>query len=181
MALSYNSLAPPSLIKNGVLLIRRADVPRRLTDYQGTAHRFHANVISALEHPSNPLYSTLGSGSVLEYIGIAKEFRNKWKDVESRPDEAFQGHDRVEEKWDPRKVKRYAQVMQDLKLEELLGSVLSGLEEAWRLAEAEIARSENLLGVQGKRAIADATDLDMQDAPFESVTEQTGLDYEMEF
>ena len=39
--------------------------------FHGSAHRFHANVISALEHPSNPLYSTLGSGPVLAYVGIA--------------------------------------------------------------------------------------------------------------
>ncbi|KAJ9610044.1 hypothetical protein H2200_006374 [Cladophialophora chaetospira] len=148
--------------------------------FHGSAHRFHANVIAALEHPSNPLHALLGTGPVREYIGIAKEFRNKWKDVESRPEESFRGQERVEEEWDPGKTRRYEKVLQDLKLDELLGSVLSGLEEAGRMAEGEIERLQSLLGSQGKRALNDS-DFDMQDAPFETMVEQGGVDYEMEF
>ena len=148
--------------------------------FHGSAHRFHANVLLALEHPSNPLYNILGTGPVREYIGVAKEFRNKWKDVESHSEEAFKGHDRAEEEWDPSKMKRYEEVLRDLKLEELLGSVLSGLEEAGRSAEREIQRLEGLLGDQGKTALGDA-DFDMQDAPFEVMGEQGAFDADMEF
>ena len=148
--------------------------------FHGSTHRFHANVISALEHPSNPLHSVLGMGTVRQYLAIAKEFRNKWKDVESRPEESFRGQERAEEEWDPKKTKRYEEVLRDLKLEELLGSVLSGLEEAGRRAEAEIERLKGLLGEQGKRDVADM-DFDMEDAPFEAMAEQGLLGSEMEF
>ncbi len=148
--------------------------------FHGATHRFHANVIAALDHPSNPLHSLLGIGPVREYIGIAKEFRNKWKDVDTRPEESFKGQERLEEEWDPNKTRRYEKVLQDLKLEELLGSVLSGLEEAGEMAEGEVGRLEGLLGNQGKSALKDA-DFNMEDAPFEAMAEQEGLDYEMEF
>ncbi|KIW66815.1 hypothetical protein PV04_06109 [Phialophora macrospora] len=148
--------------------------------FHGSAHRFHANVLAALEHPSNPLHTALGTGPVREYIGIAKEFRNKWKDVESRPEESFSGHERAEEEWDPGKMKKYEKVLRDLKLEELLGSVLRGLEEAGRLAEGEVERLEGLLDSRGRSAISDI-DLDMQDAPFEIMPEQGRFDHEMEF
>lgn len=147
--------------------------------FHGSAHRFHANVLAALEHPSNPLYPILGSGPVREYIGIAKEFRNKWKDVESRPEESFKGQERAEEEWDRGKMKRYEKVLRDLKLEELLGSVLSGLEAAGRSAQMEIERLEGLLGPQTKTS-AGIADLDMQDAPFEIMADGTTLDDEME-
>jgi hypothetical protein len=45
-------------------------------------HRFHANVLQALDRPSSPLHTTLGTGDVRYYLGIAKELRNRWKDAE---------------------------------------------------------------------------------------------------
>jgi hypothetical protein len=157
--------------------------------FHGSAHRFHANVLSALEHPSNPLHPVLGTGPVHAYIGVAKEFRNKWKDVEQRPEDAFRGHERVEEEWDLGKMKRYEQVLRDLKLDELLGSVLGGLHEAGRLAEGEVQRLAWELGEDGRKGLESnyrlrpdgSIEVDMQDAPFESLDHGTAGDYEMEF
>ncbi|KAJ4523650.1 hypothetical protein HRR83_000297 [Exophiala dermatitidis] len=160
--------------------------------FHGVAHRFHANVLDALDHPSNPLYPVLGAGSgdARAYIGVAKEFRNKWKDVEQRPDDSFVGDERVEEEWDRAKVKRYEKVLQDLRLDELLGTVLAALEEAGKHAEAEVARLENLLGNSAavdarnsRRATAAAAaetsgqdgDFDMMDAPFEVASGIAGV------
>ncbi|KAL2398648.1 hypothetical protein ABEF93_003041 [Exophiala dermatitidis] len=160
--------------------------------FHGVAHRFHANVLDALDHPSNPLYPVLGAGSgdARAYIGVAKEFRNKWKDVEQRPDDSFFGDERVEEEWDRAKVKRYEKVLQDLRLDELLGTVLAALEEAGKHAEAEVARLENLLGNSAavdarnsRRATAAAAaetsgqdgDFDMMDAPFEVASGIAGV------
>jgi len=152
--------------------------------FHGAAHRFHANVLAALDHPSNPLHAVLGTGDVRAYIGVAKEFRNKWKDVEQRPDDSFQGDERVEEEWDRAKVKRYEKVLRDLRLEELLGTVLAALEEAGRQAEGEVARLEAVL-VGGsdtrKRAGVGDGDFDMEDAPFEAMSEKVEFNYEMEF
>ncbi|KIW85288.1 hypothetical protein Z517_00678 [Fonsecaea pedrosoi CBS 271.37] len=153
--------------------------------FQGAAHRFHANVLAALDHPSSPLHAILGTGPVREYIGVAKEFRNKWKDVESRPEDSFHGPDRVEEEWDRAKMRRYEKVLRDLKLEEMLGNVLRGLEEAGRMAEREVERLRASLGGEGANCAALGTprdvDWDMQDAPFEVLDRPGDLDYEMEF
>ncbi|KAJ9499842.1 hypothetical protein LTR99_000475 [Exophiala xenobiotica] len=155
-------------------------------NFHGASHRFHANVLSALDHPSNPLHSILGTGDARAYIGVAKEFRNKWKDVEQRPDDCFVGHERTEETWDKAKVKRYEMVLRDLKLDELLGTVLQALEEAGRRADAEVKRLEHVAGgvSQKAREEADQTrddrDFDMMDAPFETMTDRVDVDHDME-
>jgi hypothetical protein len=155
-------------------------------NFHGASHRFHANVLSALDHPSNPLHSILGTGDARAYIGVAKEFRNKWKDVEQRPDDCFVGHERTEETWDKAKVKRYEMVLRDLKLDELLGTVLRALEEAGRRADAEVKRLEHVAGgvSQKAREGADQTrddgDFDMMDAPFETMTDRVDVDHDME-
>lgn len=154
-------------------------------NFHGASHRFHANVLSALDHPSNPLHSILGTGDARAYIGVAKEFRNKWKDVEQRPNDCFVGHERTEETWDKAKVKRYEKVLRDLKLDELLGTVLQALEEAGGQADAEVKRLEHVAGgVSQKAREADQTrddgDFDMMDAPFEIMTDRVDVDHDME-
>jgi hypothetical protein len=149
--------------------------------FHGMSHRFHANVLDALDHPSNPLHEVLGTGETRMYIGVAKEFRNKWKDVDLRPDDSFYGHERVEEEWDPRKVRRYEKVLIDLNLEALLGAVLAGLEEAGRRAELEIQRFGAVLGDgPGGKVHVDENDFDMQDAPFEVGGDRMDFDHEMQ-
>jgi hypothetical protein len=151
--------------------------------FHNTMHRFHANVLDALDQPTSPLHEVLGTGETRMYIGVAKEFRNKWKDVDLRPDDSFQGQDRAEEEWDPKKVRRYEKVLSDLNLEALLGAVLAGFEEAGRRAEVEIQRFGALLG-DGPGGRLDVSvgvnDFDMQDAPFEVGVESMDFDYEME-
>ncbi|KEF59394.1 uncharacterized protein A1O9_04238 [Exophiala aquamarina CBS 119918] len=153
--------------------------------FHGSGHRFHANLLAALDHPSNPLHESLGSGDTRDYIGVAKEFRNKWKDVEVRPDESFQGDDRYEEEWDRSKVKRYEKVLRDLKLDELLGTVLGALELAGGKAEIEIERLALALGdtANDKMSILrmKESDSDMADAPFELGYDRMDYDSEMQF
>jgi len=153
--------------------------------FHGANHRFHANLLAALDHPSNPLHETLGSGDARDYIGVAKEFRNKWKDVEVRPDESFQGDDRYEEEWDRTKAKRYEKVLRDLKLDELLGTVLGALELAGRKAEDEIDRLALALGGTADDKIGHLdmkeSDSDMADAPFEVGVDHMDYDSEMQF
>ncbi|RVX74488.1 hypothetical protein B0A52_01614 [Exophiala mesophila] len=153
--------------------------------FHGAEHRFHANVLAALDNQTNPLYDILGTGDAREYIGVAKEFRNKWKDVEQKPDDSFGASGRAEEELDPNKVKRYEKVLKDLQLEPLLGTVLSGLEQAGRRAEAEIERLGQILGdgAAGRDGLGPAYedgDSDFMDyAPFE-VGGYERMDYDME-
>lgn len=58
------------------------------------------------------------------YLGLAKEFRNRWKEVQEERDDGdvqdeFRGmHE------------RYRRVLEDLRLDEMLVGILGGLEEA---------------------------------------------------
>ncbi|KAK5062499.1 hypothetical protein LTR84_004572 [Exophiala bonariae] len=152
--------------------------------FHGSSHRFHANLLAALDHPSNPLHLILGTGDARDYIGIAKEFRNKWKDVEVRPDEAFQGDERLEEEWDRKKARRYEKVLRDLKLDELLGSVLGALEMAGSKAEQEVDRLALALGATANDRITlvdtAGVDSDMVHAPFEVGYNPMDYDIEMQ-
>lgn len=153
--------------------------------FYGVEHRFHANVLAALDNQANPLYDILGTGDAREYIGVAKEFRNKWKDVEQMPDDSFGGSGTAEQELDPNKVKRYEKVLKDLQLEPLLGTVLFGLEQAGRKAEAEVERLGQDLGdgAAGRDGLGPAYgdgDDDLMDyAPFE-VGGYERMDYDME-
>jgi hypothetical protein len=42
-------------------------------------HRYHANVLRALDSPDNPLHAVLGVGNVRVQLARAKELRNRWK------------------------------------------------------------------------------------------------------
>lgn len=99
--------------------------------FHGYAHRFHANVLAALDRPSNPLHVALGSGKIRQYLGVAKEFRNRWKEVEmesaDHTDQLASMH------------KSYHQILTDLKLDEMLATILVALEQSRFIASASLA------------------------------------------
>ncbi|RMZ76156.1 hypothetical protein DV738_g5122, partial [Chaetothyriales sp. CBS 135597] len=107
---------------------------------EGVGHSFHANVLSALsQEDQNPLYEVLGRGTVRQYLNIAKELRNMWKDVESAPDPQ-QNEEELR-----RRMSKYEAIMKDLKLEDLLSTVLQALESARHIVEHEVATVGNQL------------------------------------
>ncbi|KAK5072414.1 hypothetical protein LTR51_005050 [Lithohypha guttulata] len=110
--------------------------------FHGYAHRFHANVLAAFDQPSNPLRHVLGEGMVRQYLGIAKEFRNRWKEIElehvDHESQLASMH------------KSYRQILTDLKLEDLLAMILSALgqseaQTAIHLAAAHGSREVNMI------------------------------------
>lgn len=120
----------------------------------GYAHRFHQNVIDALDSKEgNVLHDMLGQGRVREYIGVCKEFRNRWKAVESEDvdgggiETGEDGIRQEEEKRLERRLKKYQDVLRDLQLDEMLGCVLEGLEQARGVAEEEVRRKGEELGL----------------------------------
>lgn len=104
--------------------------------FYGYPHRFHANVLAALDTPSNPLHSILGTGKVRQYLGISKEFRNRWKEVEKEQDsrgggvggDDFAGLHRS-----------YHRILEELRLDEMIKEILVGLEESRGLAGRYLA------------------------------------------
>ena len=47
------------------------------------SHRFHANLLEALDRADSPFGPSLGNQHVLIQLGIAKDFRNRWKDADA--------------------------------------------------------------------------------------------------
>ncbi|KAK3326233.1 hypothetical protein B0H66DRAFT_471776 [Apodospora peruviana] len=50
-------------------------------------HRYHANVLEALDNEDNPLHGVLGTGDVRRQLARAKELRNRWKTADNDDDE----------------------------------------------------------------------------------------------
>ena len=46
-------------------------------------HRFHANVLEALDREENPLHDILGTGDVRRQLARAKDLRNHWKNADN--------------------------------------------------------------------------------------------------
>ena len=51
-------------------------------------HRYHANVLEALDRKDNPLHDILGVGDVRRQLGRAKDLRNHWKNADEAGDDA---------------------------------------------------------------------------------------------
>ena len=133
----------------------------------GYGHRFHENVLAALDSEArNPLHEVLGKGRVREYIGVAKEFRNRWKDV----DESTSGMNEAELKVVmDRRMKRYEKILNDLNLDEMLGCILEALQKARAVGEEELRKAMGDIGGQMQLAMEQPRGgFDMADAPFEA-------------
>ncbi|KAK5082592.1 hypothetical protein LTR70_008320 [Exophiala xenobiotica] len=130
--------------------------------FHGYAHRFHANVLAALDRPSNPLHLILGTGRVRQYLGIAKEFRNRWKEAEletADSQDQFAGlHS------------SYHRILVDLKLDEMLAVLLSALEESRSVA------SQHLASIHGSVEV-DMVGVDDDDAWNESMVVEDAMDW----
>ncbi|ETS77122.1 hypothetical protein PFICI_10996 [Pestalotiopsis fici W106-1] len=88
------------------------------------SHRFHANVLAALERPDNPLREALGQGGVMKQLSRAKQLRNRWKnaDGDSGPDEKG---------YTPAPLEAY-------NLEQILQTIFAGCDQAYAIAESHI-------------------------------------------
>ncbi|KAJ6014251.1 hypothetical protein N7540_008842 [Penicillium herquei] len=85
-------------------------------------HRYHANVLQALEEESTPLSPILGTGRVLELLRKAKELRNRWKTADMTREE----RDR-----DPFEMGRSVPPLASFDFDEILSGIFAGLEEAY--------------------------------------------------
>ncbi|KAJ5660602.1 hypothetical protein N7507_007053 [Penicillium longicatenatum] len=92
-------------------------------------HRYHANVLQALEEESTPLTPVLGSGYVYELLRKAKELRNRWKGADMTQEE----RDR-----DPFEVGKNILPLSNFDFDEILTGIFGGLEEAYVRARAHV-------------------------------------------
>ncbi|KAL5120762.1 hypothetical protein ACEQ8H_001242 [Pleosporales sp. CAS-2024a] len=83
------------------------------------SHAFHANLLEALDDEKCPLHASFGVHRVRVELGLAKDFRNAWKDADGRI---------IASKWDDSSQKNIT--LQDSQLETMLRALISGCEHA---------------------------------------------------
>lgn len=101
-------------------------------------HRFHANVLDALDDPRNPLNPVLGSGDARYALARAKELRNRWKNADE-PDSVVAASATAAK----------TRPLEDYDLERILESIFAGLEGAYAIAERYVAGVRALAAERG--------------------------------
>ncbi|KAL4875115.1 hypothetical protein BJY04DRAFT_232888 [Aspergillus karnatakaensis] len=102
------------------------------------SHRYHANVLDALETKNCPLRAVLGSGERRSQLRKAKELRNRWKTADLSQEEKER-----EDSWSAGRSEKIL-ALQDYDLEKILIEIFEGLEEGYHLAEAYVAEHDPL-------------------------------------
>ncbi|KAI0835755.1 hypothetical protein F5Y06DRAFT_275292 [Hypoxylon sp. FL0890] len=67
----------------------RADNMLQDSDGPPIHHWYHANVLTALEDPRNPLHGIFGTPEVRKQLLRAKDLRNRWKNIDEAEPEKF--------------------------------------------------------------------------------------------
>ncbi|KAK2603115.1 hypothetical protein N8I77_009595 [Diaporthe amygdali] len=136
-------------------------------------HRFHANVLDALDDPRNPLHGVLGSGDARYALARAKELRNRWKNADE-PDAvvaarlANGSHAAV------------ARPLEDYDLERILENIFDGLEGAYVIADRYVAGVRALAaerGLAASLASAVSADTGAEEAQWEFMVD--AMDWEL--
>ncbi|KAL4922109.1 hypothetical protein BDW62DRAFT_197346 [Aspergillus aurantiobrunneus] len=96
------------------------------------SHRYHANVLEALEAKTSPLRGVLGSGDRLWQLKRAKELRNRWKTADLSQEEKEQGDDGP------------TRALDSYDLDRILAEIFDGLDDGYRLAAAHAAQHDPL-------------------------------------
>lgn len=108
-----------------------------------TLHRYHANVLAALESESSPLTPVLGSGHVFEQLRQAKELRNRWKTADMTGEQVARDpigdRDRDRDADGVRPLESYD-------LEGILSAIFAGLEEGFVRAREHVALCRRVEG-----------------------------------
>ncbi|KAK0619338.1 hypothetical protein B0T14DRAFT_519097 [Immersiella caudata] len=103
-------------------------------------HRYHANVLAALDDEGNPLHEALGKGEVRKQLSRAKDLRNRWKTAGEDEDEeggAFEGR----RSRSPGKRMATAP-LESYDLERILGTIFDGFDRAFLVAERYVKGGE---------------------------------------
>jgi hypothetical protein len=121
---------------------KATDTPSGTTssDRWASNHRYHANVLEALERESCPLYAALGTGSVRDQLRRAKQLRNQWKTADS-PEDDEQYRSAASSRNDTASLESYD-------LEGILTSIFNGLEQGHSLARDHVSSNDPKMEIE---------------------------------
>lgn len=96
-------------------------------------HRYHANVLQALEEETTPLTPVLGTGKTITLLRQAKQLRNRWKTADMTAEEKerdpHSDRDRSRDEVLP---------LSSYNFEEIITGIFAGLEEGFLRARAHV-------------------------------------------
>lgn len=134
------------------------------------SHAFHANLLEALDDEKCPLHEALGSQDVRIQLGLAKDYRNAWKDA---GEEASSNKDHEHER-SAKNVK-----LPDLGLEAMLRALITGCARANDVVQAYQGADVNGSGLSSRDFEPQAQSSNgmvMDDTPFEFMDDAMELD-----
>ncbi|KAF2030994.1 hypothetical protein EK21DRAFT_88515 [Setomelanomma holmii] len=134
------------------------------------SHAFHANLLEALDDETCPLHASFGGQDVRVQLGIAKDFRNAWKDADERV---------IASKWDDDKDGARKNItLHDSQLREMLQALVMGCEHAHAVLQAYTlpASSNGVTSCDFQPQTDGHTNGHSDDTPFEYMDDAMELD-----
>lgn len=154
--ISISGVAPRSNV-NALRFITNPEFARQRAE---ASHQFHANLLDALDDSNNPLHQAFGQQDVRIQLGLAKDYRNRWKDAE----EQSQGDDSKAVK------------IEDLGLEYMLRTILAGCVYALTIVNnrPESAAASHASSISQGPGLDE--DMEVEDTPWEYMGDAMDLD-----
>lgn len=136
------------------------------------SHAFHANLLEALDNEKGPLYAAFGIQHVRVELGVAKDFRNAWKNADERM---------IASKWDAENDRVQKNItLTDAQLEQMLRALIAGAEHAHGLVQAHTDTSANGTGLTSRdfepQAYTSNSSRYSHDTPLEYMEDAMDLD-----
>jgi hypothetical protein len=136
------------------------------------SHAFHANLLDALDDEKCPLYASFGIQDVRVELGLAKDFRNAWKDADERV---------IASQWDDEKGSvRKNITLHDSQLEHMLRALIAGCEHAHGVVQAYCNAPSNGNSFTSRdfesQSYNNNYNVSSDDTPFEYVDDAMDLD-----
>ena len=135
------------------------------------SHAFHANLLEALDDEKCSLHVSLGMQDVRVQLGLAKDYRNAWKDADAN----FTASKRDAETANDQR----SMPLQDLQLELMLRTLIAGCEHSHSLVQGDTqatatANAPSSQDFEPQTYVHNT--MDMEDTPYEYMDDAMDLD-----
>ena len=135
------------------------------------SHAFHANLLEALDDEKCPLHASFGVQEVRVELGLAKDFRNAWKDADERV---------IASKWDhENQDSRKNITLTDAQLEQMLRALVAGSEHAHGVVQGHsntLINGTALTSRDFEPQTYSSSNKHPEDTPFEYMVDAMDLD-----
>jgi hypothetical protein len=161
LGITVSGAAPPTNV-NALRYITNPDLHKTRPI---ASHAFHANLIEALDDEKCPLHSSFGVHHIRVELGLAKDFRNAWKDADERV---------IASKWENENDSSRKNItLHDSQLQGMLHALLSGCEHAHEVVQQYTSAPPSRNGFSSR----DFENLSHDTMASNTVSEETPFEY----